>query len=191
MSKGKYRHIVPMFVALAIVACCLGLLALSGCASTTGKPVASGSTVTQAGKAAEKAGKVGKPRTTPKPTIREDGTIPFGESFRYDDGLIVTVSKPKKTFVGEWDGREGYSKYVRFTVVVENTGKKAFDPSLMTINMTAGENEGADTYTGEDPSTNILPGKKAKWVKKFGVKKIADLVIQIEPSWDHKEAIWR
>ncbi|MGW4034344.1 DUF4352 domain-containing protein [Streptomyces sp. NPDC004838] len=127
----------------------------------------------------------------------EKGGLGAGDASAYKDGLKVTVSAPKSFTPSEVAaGHTAGNKAYKVTVVIENTGTKKFDSTLVLADARAG----ADGVTAEqifdqkvDSSFDgmIMPGKKATVT--FGFSAPADaknLTVEITPGFDHDPAQW-
>ena len=67
----------------------------------------------------------GRPPTGGAKPKRE--TLPFGKSHAWDDGVIVTVGKPKEFEPSKWAVVEKSKRYVKFTVTFLNKSDKHID----------------------------------------------------------------
>lgn len=121
--------------------------------------------------------------------------IRFGQTWEWEDGMQVTVSKPSKYRPSEYAaGKDGHSKFVLFTVTVKNGSKKKVDLIGM-ANVASGDTEGGEVFdSGKGvegaPSTSILPGRKVTYKVAFGVENPNDIVFQYSPTFEHEDAIF-
>jgi hypothetical protein len=166
------------------------LLAVTGCGGKTGS-VSSGATATPAAAVASAA-------TTKTPAAEKPTTAKFGDTYTYTDGLAVTVSKvasytPSQYAAGTHPGDSA----IVLTVKLTNGAKKAFDMSLVGVNVKAG----ADGVAGEDIfddnsgtgfSGSIVPGSSASAKFAFDIPKGATgaLDIEVQPDSGLEYASW-
>lgn len=104
---------------------------------------------------------------------------PFGSSFAYADGLIVTVSKPTVFTPSDTSfGHEAGNTAVKFTITIENKTGAQFNPSLAGMSLTYGDS-GATAEIVSDSANKvggafaqvILPGNKATVTSGYSVPK--------------------
>ena len=179
MRPPDTREYLPDMKSLLAALTCI--LALAGCASggVDGNPP-SGSNAgdSESDESAEPEG--------PDPT--------FGQAYTFDDGLSVTVGKPKKfkpspysslTNVNDWPA------YRSFQVVVVNGTKKKFDASMFTVTVQSKDEEGEEVFDSEKgiegaPQTTLLPGRQSKFKIVWGVKDPNDLVMDVDVDFEHE-----
>lgn len=124
------------------------------------------------------------------------GNAKFGETWAFEDGLQVTVSKPETFKPDEWSmGGEGYDHAVRFTVTIVNKTGENFDPTMFHATVQSGDREGDQIFDSANglegaPSTVILDGRETTFDIGFGVDDPKDIVMELTVSWDHDEAIF-
>jgi hypothetical protein len=98
----------------------------------------------------------------PSPTLTERQSrqepLPFGKSYSWDDGVAVTVGKPKKFTPSEFAVVKKSKRYVRFTVTVVNKSKKPIDLGLTYISVQSGNQE-ADHVFDSPTGLNGPPDK--------------------------------
>ncbi|MEV4946632.1 DUF4190 domain-containing protein [Streptomyces sp. NPDC053755] len=120
-----------------------------------------------------------------------------GASSVYDDGLRITVSAPKayspsEYAVGHTEGNKAY----QVTVVIENGGKKAFDPTLATLAARAGKDgvtaeQIFDEKVGSGFDGTVLPGRKATVTFAFDTPAAAgNLTVEVSPGLEHNASQW-
>ncbi|MER7177240.1 DUF4190 domain-containing protein [Streptomyces mesophilus] len=123
----------------------------------------------------------------------------FGDSYEYEDGVLVTVSEPKAYTPDQYAaGHEKGNKAFQFTITIENGSKEKLDISGAFPSLRDGE--GADTEMIFDGSNGtkpfegtVLPGKKATAKYAFSVPAGAEKELQLEMSpeiLEYDDAIW-
>lgn len=141
-----------------------------------------------------------EPTTAPEETseaapTEEEDAKPFGSSWTWDDGLAITVSKPKDYKPSEYAGQEGYTKYVMFDVTLVNKSSKAWDPSLFFATLQSGNEEAPEIYDSaklkDRPSTKLLKGREVTFQIAFAVKDPKDLVLEVTPDFEHNAALYQ
>ncbi len=124
------------------------------------------------------------------------GQANFGDTWTWEDGTEVTVSKPEPFKPGEYSfGGEGYDDHVKFTVTVQNGTGEALDLSLFYMTMQSGRSEAEEVFDSDSgmegsPSTTLLDGRSVDFTAGFGVEDPDDLVLELTPSFDHDAAIF-
>ena len=173
-------------------------LTLSNCGAT---PVTSSSPADAAATSApsaadEEAAAEDTAAETPESEASEDGPIGFGQTYRYEDGLEVTVTAPKKFKPSEYAaGAEAKGTAVKFQVTLKNTGSKAYDPTLFSDTVSSGEAEAETIFDSENgfegsPSTTVRPGKTVKFNVGYKVLKLKDITMEVSPGFEYSEAVF-
>lgn len=133
--------------------------------------------------------------TEAEATEEEQDAKPFGSSWTWDDGLSITVSKPKDYKPSEYSGQEGYTKYVMFDVTLVNKSTKAWDPSIFFATLQSGNEEAPEIYDSaklkDRPSTKLLKGREVTFQIAFAVKDPKDLVLEVTPDFEHNAALYQ
>lgn len=172
----------PRAATIAVAA----VLAVTGCAPTTG-----GDRATETSGSNAQSAPAAKP-PKPKPEPPTPGELAFGDSFEWQDGLQVTVSRPREFQPARWAAFDKGPAYVRFTVKVVNGTKRPYDPSSNWYGTVQSGNREASTIFDTDhgldgaPMTSILPGREGVWDEGYTVLDPTDLVYEVAPSWDHQ-----
>jgi len=114
----------------------------------------------------------------------EQEALAFGKSYTWDDGVRVTVGKPKKFKPSRFAAVEKEMRYVRFTVTVVNKSDKPLDLSLTYVNVQSRNEEAHhlfDSLSGlkGPPDTKVLKGRKTKFDVGFGVADPKDVVMEV------------
>lgn len=122
----------------------------------------------------------------------------LGESFAWDNGLTVTLSKPKpytpSQYVLEYEDFP-YKSFVVVTVTVANGSLEPYDPSQFMESVQSGDVESSELYDtdngiGEDPQTRVLPGHKVSWKFGYNVKDPKDVTVEVTPGFDYESVLW-
>ena len=178
---------VTFGVALAATAC--------GSTQTPVESAAQETTATSEWSATEEA----PPIETPAPaeeTTPEASAYAFGQTVTFDDGMRVTIGKPAAFKPSEYAaGTEGFTRFVKFRITIENRTGKAFDPTMATMTLLSGETEGSEVYDsehnlGSGPSTKLLNSRKVTYTVGFGVKDPKDIVVEYSLSFEHQAAMF-
>lgn len=167
---------------LTISSLVAALVFLSGCSSTEGeasKDVPAASNGDKASEAAEPAAKVSEEPEVAQPK--------FGEAYNWEDGISITVSKPKSFKPSEYTAVDGAADHLKFEIRLVNSTGKPFDPALVYATLQSGNEEAEAVFdsengVGDSPSTKLLDGREVKWTVGFGVKDPSDLVMEISPD---------
>lgn len=131
----------------------------------------------------------GSNASTPTPdaeaTAADQTSLKFGDPYTFEDGLSVTVGKPKPFKPSPASSLEKVNKwknYVVFEVVVVNGTKKRFDPSAWLTTLQSKDGEGEEVFDEgvETPQTNLLAGRQTKFKVAYGVLDPSDLVMDVD-----------
>lgn len=160
-------------------------LVLAGC-GTTGATNDSPPNGSNGDKAAASTKKSEKPK-------EENPT--FGQSYTWEDGITVTISKPSDFKPGQYAAASKSPAYVKFSVRIVNKSGKNFDPVLFNATLQSGNEEAEQVFDsenkiGETPTTALLDGREAKFTIGFGVKDKSDLVLQVAPGFEYNSVIF-
>jgi hypothetical protein len=125
--------------------------------------------------------------TTPVPTpsVRPgQETRAFGKSYTWDDGVTVTVGKPKSFRPSEFAAVEKGKRYVKFTVTVVNKSDKPVDLGLTYISVQSKNQEADEVFDSGSglkgpPDTKVLKGRVSEFDVGFGVADPKDVVMEI------------
>jgi hypothetical protein len=114
----------------------------------------------------------------------EHETLAFGKSYTWDDGVSVTVGKPKKFKPSETAAAEKANAYLRFTATVVNKSDKPLELGLTYITVQSSNKEAAQIFDSEEglestPDTKLLKGRESEFDVGFGVADPKDLVLEI------------
>ncbi len=165
------------------------LLGLSAC-SAGGGPTGEASTPASA-----PAAKAPAPAKAEEPSATT-GTSKFGQVWKYDDGLTITVSKPAAAVATDTSTAAGQPMSV-YTVTIVNGSKEALKPTAFaTVNHGAEGLPAEQVYDsaagiGASFSNTILPGKRATVKMAFAHPATAkDVIFSIAPDFAHSDAIF-
>ncbi|MDQ8701355.1 DUF4190 domain-containing protein [Streptomyces sp. LHD-70] len=125
--------------------------------------------------------------------------LKFGATHTYDDGVKVTVSKPKAYSPDEFAaGHKAGNVAVQFTITIVNGGKKTMD--VTTALPTLRDAKGADVEMVFDGSNatkpfngKVLAGKQAQGSFAFSLPADATKEVQLEVGpevLEYEDAIW-
>ncbi|MFE5486815.1 DUF4190 domain-containing protein [Streptomyces sp. NPDC056527] len=137
--------------------------------------------------------------TEAEPTETAPAALKFGQTFAYEDGIKVTVSKPRAYKPDQFAaGHAKGNSAFQVTVTIVNGSKKTLDVSGALVNASDAEGARAEpVFDGSNATEmfqgNVLPGKQAKGDFAFSVSPKADGELQVELSptiLDHEDAIW-
>lgn len=114
----------------------------------------------------------------------EQETLEFGKSHTWDDGITLTVAKPKKFKPGEYAAAEKAKGYLKFTVTVVNKSDKPLDLGLTYITVQSSNKEAepvfdAENGLGSTPDTKVLKGRESEFAVGFGVADTKDVVMEV------------
>ena len=111
-------------------------------------------------------------------------TLPFGKSHAWDDGVIVTVGRPKEFEPSKWAVVEKSKRYVKFTVTVVNKSDKPIDIGRTYISVQSRnkeEDQLFDSMSGLKgvPDTKVLKGRASEFDVGFGVADPKDVAMEV------------
>ena len=124
---------------------------------------------------------------TEKSEAPKEDNPTFGQSYTWEDGITIKISKPETFEPSEYAMTKESAAYLKFGVRLINKTGKTFDPALVYATLQSGNEESEAIFdteqgVGDSPSTKLLDGREAKWVIGFGVKDPKDLVLEISPD---------
>lgn len=175
--------------AFAVVLGVVGAVAASGHKTGSVSP-SPGTQVQGEGKPAPAAGK-------PK---RKTSTATFGDTFRWNDGLAVNVSRVRRYTPGEFAaGAHKGDQAITVTVKITNGSPKPFDTALVSVNVKAGaDGVGAeqifDSGVGDVFSGSIVPGSAATSTFAYDIPRgttgALDIEVQPDSSLQYASEHW-
>jgi len=183
------------------IAVALSVLALASCGTvksttTAGKPAPAAASSTTSTPDPNFPTPDASDLETSEPEVTEEDTpqtVRFGTTWEWEDGVAVTVSKPKPFRPSEYAaGKDGAKKFVSFTITVKNGSKQKIDLTGM-ANMASGDTESHEVFDSGNgvsgaPMTGILPGRKVTYKVAFGITNPNDLVLEYAPTFSHENA---
>jgi hypothetical protein len=123
--------------------------------------------------------------SVPTPSVRpEQETRAFGKAYTWDDGVTVTVGKPKSFRPSAYAAVEKGKRYVKFTVTVVNKSNKSVDLGLTYISVQSKNQEADEVFDSGSglkgpPDTKVLKGRVSVFDVGFGVADPRDVVMEI------------
>lgn len=112
----------------------------------------------------------------------------FGDTFRFEDGLEITIGKPTDpVFENKYEEERAGDSVVAFAVTIKNDTGEAFEPNKMNLKLVSDGVEGK-TFYGSNyryPSATVRAGKTFKFNQAFEVENKDDLEMEIS-FWDQK-----
>ncbi|MET9956045.1 DUF4190 domain-containing protein [Streptomyces sp. NPDC006339] len=134
-----------------------------------------------------------------EPTEKAPAALKFGDTFTYEDGIKVTVSKPRSHkpdgfAVGHTKGNRAF----QVTITIVNGSKKTLDVTAALPDASDAQGGAAETvFDGSDATKpfdgKVLPGKQAKADYTFSLPAAAagELQIELSPTvLEHESQIW-
>lgn len=163
-------------------------MALVGCAGTSGAVAPAPSQGTNADPSEEASGGSSQPA--------KDGTVAFGQAYKWDDGLQVTISAPKSYKPSRWAAAKKSKYYLVMTVTVLNGTSATYEPAMFHLSAQSGDSESDQVFdsgkgVGGGPDTKLLKGRQAKWKVAFAVQNPKDLVLEVTPDFEHDSVIYQ
>ncbi len=118
----------------------------------------------------------------------------FGEAYRYDDGLSVTIAPPTPYSPSESASTNDPGHYVAFAVTVVNGSSDNYDPDFFQTTCQSDNLEAERVFDSSQgvgsPSTTVLPGREVAFTVVFKVSNPADTVLEVTPGFDYEPAIF-
>jgi hypothetical protein len=114
----------------------------------------------------------------------EQETLAFGKSYTWEDGVTLTVGKPKKFKPSEYAAAKKAKGYLRFTVTVVNKSDKPLDLGLTYITVQSSNKESEQIFDTDNdldstPDTKVLKGRESEFDVGFGVADPNDVVMEV------------
>ncbi len=109
-----------------------------------------------------------------------EGTLPFGTTFVWDDGVRLTVGTPKAFRPSKLAaGTQGFKAFVAYDVTVVNGTAKRLGAMSISSQATAGDRQSARVFDQafDLPTAQILPGRTLRWREAYGVVKGQPFVV--------------
>lgn len=164
----------------------LGALLLSGCAAEKGaKGEAAAGGNRPADAVESEAPSDEQVEDAAEEEAKAPGPLTFGETFVYENGLAITVSKPKPFTPSDTAAvpEQKPAAYVAFDITIVNNSSENYDPAAWYGTLQSANTEAEKVYDsaqlGEEPTTTVLPGREAAFEVAFAVQDPADLVMEV------------
>jgi hypothetical protein len=114
----------------------------------------------------------------------EQEPLAFGKSYTWEDGITLTVGKPKKFKPSEYAAAKKAKGYLKFTVTVVNKSDKPLDLGLTYITVQSSNKEAEEIFDSENdldstPDTKVLKGRESEFDVGFGVANTKDVVMEV------------
>jgi hypothetical protein len=111
-------------------------------------------------------------------------TLPFGKSYTWDDGVTVTVGKPKKFKPSAYTVVDKTKRYLKFTVTVRNKSNKPLDLGLTYISVQSGNKEASEVFDSVSglrgpPATKVSKGRGSQFEVGFAVADPKDVRMEV------------
>lgn len=175
-----------MRIAIAFAAACL---VLAGCSQQAAEsPTQETPRGTNAPSASESAA---APSEEPTEEPSDDGVAQFGETYTWEDGIAVTISKPKPFKPSESAAGGENGEALKFTVRIVNGTDAKYDPSLFSATVQSGNKEAEQVFDSAKeingaPSTSVLKGREVEFPIVFAVSDPKDIVMDVAPDYEHE-----
>ncbi|GAA3396290.1 DUF4190 domain-containing protein [Streptomyces roseoviridis] len=139
----------------------------------------------------------GEPTEEPVDEVPEP--MKFGDTFTYEDGIKVTVSKPRSHEPDEFAvGHAKGNRAFQVTITIVNGSKETLDVTAALPDASDAHGATAETVFDGDNATKpfngkVLPGKQAKAAYTFSLPAAAadELQIELSPTvLEHESQIW-
>jgi len=192
---------VTMVFGLAVTAACSSPVAGITAAPAVGANASSASTtapssITTGSTSTRSSSSTSAEVTTSSAAAAASDQAAFGETYKWVDGLEVTVSAGTPFTPSDYVVADSpATAYLSYTVTIVNKTGATYEPALFSTSVQSGDKEGdqifdsANGYTGT-PSTSILDGRQSSFTVGFGVSNPADVVMEIRPGFDYKKAFF-
>lgn len=118
----------------------------------------------------------------------------FGSTFTWDDGVAITVSKPKTFKKSAYAaGGKDFNSAVSMEVTIKNGSAEPIEAFEVFLKATTGDVEAEAIFDEgiDSPSAKILPGKSLKYKTAFGVNKGQDFVLTVSYGFGNSDGIYQ
>lgn len=122
--------------------------------------------------------------TAPSDSAPTSTELGFGQSYSWDDGVSITVSKPATFKPGRYSVAKKAKAYRKFTITVVNKSQAAVNLNLTYITVQSDNTEAQQVFDAANglegaPATKLLKGRESKWHIGFGVSNPKDMVMEV------------
>ena len=133
----------------------------------------------------------GKPSESADREKPKQKTLAFGRSHTWDDGVRLTVGKPKKLEPSPFAVVQKSKLYLKFTVTVVNKSDKPIDLGMTYISVQSGNKEAHQLFDSQSglqgpPNAKVRRGTESEFDVGFGVVDPDDLVMELALHDDSK-----
>ena len=185
------RRLAASLLALMITWLCSACLASSGGSPAENRPTvenppASSPPIVQNTPASSPPTVQNTPASSQPPHERQPQkeTLAFGKSHRWNDGVAVTVGKPKKFKPSEFAVVQKSKRYVKFPVTVVNKSHKSIDLGLTYISVQSANKEADHVFDSliglkGPPDKKVLKGRKLEFHVGFAVADPKHIVMEL------------
>ncbi len=124
--------------------------------------------------------------SSPASTLAEpDGHLRFGSTYRWADGISLTVGAPTKFQPTSKDPPEA-KQFVKFDLTLTNGSDQPYLAGFgLPVSVTTSGERGTLVYDKtlpERPQTAVLPGQSANWSTAYGVTDTKNVSVEIAPN---------
>lgn len=180
-----------------VVALVLIPFLLMGAESSCGSSKSGSKGAPEAGNNRPSASAQATEEPTDAATEEPDETAPvkLGETFKYTDGLAITISKPQPYKPSPYAAVKKSPYYRLFIVTIVNGTGKRYDTSQFSTTLQSANEEADESFDSEKglegaPSTTLLPGREARFKIGYGMTSATDLVLEANPGFAYENAIF-
>ena len=125
------------------------------------------------------------------------GTLSFGETNVWENGVQLSVSAPEPYTPSEFAAGADLPDNLVFTITIRNNSSENLEPTPFP-QLSSGGQEASQifdvTADGQDvsvpPTTVILPGQSVTWRAAWSVADPSALTMQVAPSFEYQDAIF-
>ena len=151
--------------------------------------------IAEASEAAEAPNEASEPAEEPAPG--DLGTLSFGETNVWEDGVELSVAEPQPYTPSEFAAGADQANNIVFSITITNNSTENLEPTPFP-RVSSGGQEATQIFDvsgeGEDvgipPTTVILPGQSVTWQSAWSVSDPNALTMQIAPSFEYEDAIF-
>ncbi|OZD81446.1 hypothetical protein CH273_12070 [Rhodococcus sp. 05-339-2] len=128
-------------------------------------------------------------------TAAESTNSTFGQAFTFKNNLAVSVDPPVPYAASASSTASGTGEVVAFTITIVNGSSENYDPGLFSVSLQSGNVEAEQIFDsandiGGGPTTVVLPTREATFQVAFEVGDPSDLVMQVSPGFEYRDAIF-
>lgn len=179
----------------------MAVLALAGCSSDVknSSDVSGSKAPTSSASSSVESESAAQTSSSSTSTSSDEGsskTKPFGSTFTWDDGVAVTISKPRSFQPSPYAASDNkFKKFVVVDVTLKNGSKEPYNAMTLTTTATSGDKQSDGVFDSEKgidlPTADILPGKTLTWKQAYGVDDTGDLVIAVDNGFGNATGYYK